>query len=243
MSLGIRKIQLSGNSSGRDFIIGDLHGCYDLLQEKLNQVKFNHKIDRLFCVGDLIDRGPDSAKCAELLYEPWFFSTMGNHELMFLTYMNRLDSEYQVYDKLMFMQNDGHWVHQVANSMLEDYADKIMDLPAIIETPDFIVTHSELTNDAYCLDNFVWNRNLRNRIYNSEVITVFNNIEVNRGYNLDKKIVYVGHNLLPKAQLIDNHLMIDTGAFAKGEKTYDLTIIEHKSFKEGLEKCLSELTF
>ena len=57
----IRK--LPTNALGKDYVVGDLHGCFDLLQRLLHEVEFNKVTDRLFSVGDLIDRGQDSFKC------------------------------------------------------------------------------------------------------------------------------------------------------------------------------------
>jgi serine/threonine protein phosphatase 1 len=82
MNPRIRRV--SANSQGRDFVIGDLHGCLDQLQDKLNSASFEpERGDRLFAVGDLVDRGPDSLGCLKLLQEPWFFSVLGNHDQMF----------------------------------------------------------------------------------------------------------------------------------------------------------------
>jgi serine/threonine protein phosphatase 1 len=77
---------LPTNCQGKDYVVGDLHGCHDLLQRVLNEVDFDEARDRLFSVGDLIDRGPDSLKCLELLSEPWFFAVKGNHEDMMLDF-------------------------------------------------------------------------------------------------------------------------------------------------------------
>ena len=68
------------NWHGRDFVLGDLHGCLELLQIEMIKVGFNEETDRIFSVGDLVDRGPDSLKCLELVFEPWFHSVLGNHE-------------------------------------------------------------------------------------------------------------------------------------------------------------------
>lgn len=76
--------EIEGNRQGRDFIVGDLHGYYSLLMDGLRQVNFDFNKDRLFSVGDLIDRGPESLKCLSLLKEKWFFAVMGNHDYMLL---------------------------------------------------------------------------------------------------------------------------------------------------------------
>jgi serine/threonine protein phosphatase 1 len=73
-------VTLAANSEGRDFCIGDLHGCLAMLKRLLNHVGFDEARDRLFAVGDLIHRGPSSVECLQLTEQPWFCSVLGNHE-------------------------------------------------------------------------------------------------------------------------------------------------------------------
>ncbi len=68
-----------GNQRGRDFAVGDIHGCFSELYRGLEQVGFNPVADRLFGVGDLIDRGKESELFVELLDRPWFHCVRGNH--------------------------------------------------------------------------------------------------------------------------------------------------------------------
>lgn len=74
----------NANVCGRDFIVGDLHGCIAEFETLLKRLKFDYQKDRMFSVGDLVDRGPDSMACLRLLKEPWFFAVKGNHEDMML---------------------------------------------------------------------------------------------------------------------------------------------------------------
>ena len=48
------------NRIGRDFAVGDIHGCFTALQIALDAIGFSPETDRLFCAGDLVDRGPGS---------------------------------------------------------------------------------------------------------------------------------------------------------------------------------------
>lgn len=64
------------------FVVGDLHGCYDLLVKELEQAKFNRETDLLISVGDLIDRGSQNLECLRLVKEPWFKMVQGNHDQM-----------------------------------------------------------------------------------------------------------------------------------------------------------------
>ena len=75
-------VSLPVNDRGRDFCIGDLHGCRQMLDTLLLSFDFDRSRDRLFSVGDLIHRGPESAECLRLAEEPWFFPVLGNHEAM-----------------------------------------------------------------------------------------------------------------------------------------------------------------
>lgn len=66
-------LEIEQNNIGRDFIVGDLHGHYSKLIEGLKKINFDTEKDRLFCVGDLVDRGSEIEECLMLLKEKWFF--------------------------------------------------------------------------------------------------------------------------------------------------------------------------
>lgn len=72
---------------GRIFFTSDLHGCYDLLHEKLYEVSFDSSRDILISGGDWADRGVDSKYVLDYLSEPWIHSVRANHEqLVIQTY-------------------------------------------------------------------------------------------------------------------------------------------------------------
>jgi hypothetical protein len=54
-------LALPANTAGRDFVCGDIHGCFDELDAALAKLQFDPAVDRLISVGDLVDRGPRSA--------------------------------------------------------------------------------------------------------------------------------------------------------------------------------------
>ncbi len=66
-----------------DYAVGDIQGCYDELQQLLEQVAFDPAVDRLLAVGDLVNRGPQSLQtlrfCAGL--GDRFATVLGNHDL------------------------------------------------------------------------------------------------------------------------------------------------------------------
>lgn len=91
--------KLPNNALGRDFVVGDVHGYYTELMQALNNVKFDFSRDRLIAVGDLINRGPDSYQCLQLVNESWFFSVQGNHERLMQLSLAGDDSATQVWQK------------------------------------------------------------------------------------------------------------------------------------------------
>ncbi len=74
---------------GRRIAIGDIHGCFNTLKELLENKVRVEKQDRLFFVGDYIDRGPDSKGVLDYLigmkqdgFKMVFIR--GNHEEMLI---------------------------------------------------------------------------------------------------------------------------------------------------------------
>lgn len=71
------------NNQGRDFAVGDIHGHFSALKDGLRAIDFRpDRGDRLFSVGDLVDRGPESERALIWLAQPWFHAIRGNHEAM-----------------------------------------------------------------------------------------------------------------------------------------------------------------
>ena len=76
--------RINGSDWRNIWLMGDLHGCFALLMNRLRQLRFDPWADLLISVGDLIDRGPQSADCLGLLRCRWFRAVRGNHEQMAL---------------------------------------------------------------------------------------------------------------------------------------------------------------
>lgn len=68
------------------YAIGDVQGCYESLQCLLEKIAFNPDLDKLWLVGDLINRGPDSLATLRYLYSirSSVEFVLGNHDLHFL---------------------------------------------------------------------------------------------------------------------------------------------------------------
>ncbi len=70
------------------YIMGDIHGCFDQFKALLAKVSFNHQVDQLYLVGDLINRGPKSLEMMQYLlaHQDSILPVLGNHDLSYLVY-------------------------------------------------------------------------------------------------------------------------------------------------------------
>ncbi|MGZ8924533.1 MAG: metallophosphoesterase [Nitrososphaeraceae archaeon] len=132
------------NKKGKDYIVGDIHGLYDPLLSLLDYIKFDYTTDRLFSVGDIIDRGPKSFECANLVYEKWFYPVLGNHEQMLV--QSILTKQHDWID--MWIKNGGQWFKDEDYQLIVDLAHEFNKLPLAISVgngPDrFNIVHAEL---------------------------------------------------------------------------------------------------
>lgn len=68
------------------YAVGDLQGCLQPLKCLLERVRFNPAVDRLWLVGDLVNRGPESLETLRYLYamRDSLVCVLGNHDLHLL---------------------------------------------------------------------------------------------------------------------------------------------------------------
>ena len=128
MDTPTRVRRFSRNTQGRDLIVGDIHGHFSRLLAHLATIGFDpDEGDRLFSVGDLVDRGPESESVLQWLAAPGFHAVQGNHEDMAIRWPNGH------MDAANYMQNGGTWnVTKTRDGSLQS-ADALATLPIAIE--------------------------------------------------------------------------------------------------------------
>lgn len=144
----------SKNEIGRDFVCGDIHGNLDSLNTAFKKVSFNKKRDRLFCCGDLVDRGSQNLEILDLLKENYFYSILGNHEVMFESTDPVYDknNEYNIkINRSLHKDNGGEWIENI--NIDNSYYESVVDLPLAIqvegENSSAFLTHSFVDGMSY----------------------------------------------------------------------------------------------
>ncbi|SDM28037.1 serine/threonine protein phosphatase 1 [Modicisalibacter muralis] len=207
------------NRSGSDYVVGDIHGCYDQLMQAMRSVGFDQARDRLFSVGDLIDRGPRSLDCLNLVHEPWFHAVRGNHEE--LARKALLHPSPRGMDS--WLMNGGSWfLGEQAGDVRVVLADALERMPYVMEVEvagsRVGIVHAQppaAWRDVYTADeagvqDMLWSRS---RIANADETPVS---------GIDA--VVVGHTILEAHKVLGNVVFIDTGAFASKSGGY-LTLV------------------
>lgn len=224
------------NTAGRDFVVGDLHGCYDLLMLALDKLSFNRERDRLFSVGDLIDRGEQSEQCLKLLNEPWMHAIAGNHEQMFIDMLKSYENQ------LHFLKNGGKWVLEADLAGFEGFeawqqywAGRLSALhrAATIMLPSGMkigLVHAECIEDRWqdlseSGNDVIWGRFRIRHMISSNI----------RGIDH----VFCGHTIVKRPTTLGNTTYLDTGAYSEGVLSIaDLSVFD----PENPKRCITSFT-
>ncbi len=136
----------------RTLVIGDIHGCAATLRRLVNDRLRPLPADRIYLLGDLIDRGPDSKGVLDFIFELresglTIGSIRGNHEEMCL---QAVDDHYYLglwcanggLATLTSFQSDG------PGDIPPRYRDFMGSLPHYILLDDFVIVHAGLNFDT-----------------------------------------------------------------------------------------------
>ncbi len=201
------------NTAGKDYIVGDIHGMFHLLEAELAKLGFDKLKDRLFSVGDLVDRGPNSEDAIDWLDEPWFHAVRGNHEQMAIDYFQ--PGKGWAMDKHTYEYNGGKWFIDMPTEKQAAFANAFDTLPLIIELETDMGTIGILHAEAISDD---WDKT--KEFIETQPTIASNCIMWGRDkikYKDDTKVlgidfVVVGHTPQNQITTLGNVIYIDTGA-------------------------------
>ena len=221
-------------------IIGDIHGCHKELVELLD--KLPNDIVKIYSVGDLIDRGPESKAVVQECIDRGIICVRGNHEDMFLDFLDGCKK----YSEGVFIMNGGDKTirdyggesfeikgiygrsqHTSSCEIPDEHLKFMKDMPYFIETDDFILTHGGIPawmgeefrdNDPASENEMMWNRSRTN----GELA----------------KVQISGHTPVQEPHFVKGATNIDTGCFFGNKLSAlimpDMEIIDVKGYTKGV---------
>jgi serine/threonine protein phosphatase 1 len=216
------------NIAGRDFICGDIHGYFEILESLLKEHEFNPLTDRLFSVGDLIDRGENSGQILQWLDKPWFFAVQGNHERMLINVVESQSPE----TKQQWINWGGHWAKDLDDSALQVYYQAIMKMPAAIEIEiskncNVGLVHAELPDkcDWHQVKEMLLNapRNIEDNptisnLFWTRAQPFYDDTRVQQVQPVQNiHHVFHGHTPVQKYKTISNRTFLDLGSYGTGK--------------------------
>ena len=233
----IKKIPI--NTKGVDYIVGDIHGEYNKLIESLKLINFDFSKDRLFCTGDLVDRGSQNEECLSLINQDWFITVMGNHELMCLDnfyYSNQYPEMYR-----MHAANGGEWFCVSDYKQQEFFVRQIETLPVIVEVQidehtKIGIIHANVGYDWEELKKEIKNINQISGSQNRILMdTLWGRSRISNSTAIPCKNishVFVGHSPVQSVKTLGNVSFIDTGVIFGLNQNF--TIINIKEYLNTL---------
>ena len=203
------------NETGKDYLVTDIHGCFDQVLIAMRAVNFDPASDRLFCCGDTVDRGPGSPRARRFIEQPWVHCTRGNHEDMFLELYEN-GEPHPVAIEFVTSRNGMNWWQDFPQAdrlaMIESFRKLPVaieietrrgtvglvhaEVPAYLDWPSFIARVE--ANDRELIKNTLWGRG---RIYHDDDTGVPG---IGR--------VFVGHTPQQHPRRMGNVYYLDTGA-------------------------------
>lgn len=210
------------NTAGRDLIVGDVHGHFTKLQAALDAVGFDPVRDRLFSVGDLVDRGPECDAALEWLARPWFFPVCGNHDDYAIRWPNGF------MDAAIYLANGGAW--NVANppDASREFAEAFKALPVAIELETAAglvgIVHAECPFDSWpdfiaSLEDENVSRNMLGRIIDAAIWSRERAESQDTSIIAGIRALVVGHTPCDAVTTLGNVHYIDTKGWRDGRFT------------------------
>jgi serine/threonine protein phosphatase 1 len=194
----------------RIFIIGDIHGCHKTFRKLIYEEISIKESDRIYCLGDYIDRGSNSRGVVDFILELrkdnyQVYTLRGNHEQMLL------DSENSISANALWKMNGG-------NTTLRDFkVSTIRELdPVYLEF--FESTEFYFKTDQFLLVHAGLNFNLPDPLADKYSLLWIRDFKVNKSY-LGGRILVHGHTPVNgdfiRRQYFESPFNIDGGCVYK----------------------------
>lgn len=216
--------------SPRVYVIGDIHGRSDLLDQMVNQISRDLESNPVsksltVTVGDYMDRGPDSRGVLDrLVRNPFptdFIALKGNHEALFETFLHD-PAVAEHWRRLGGLETLNSYGVPVSNLMRgRNYEQAAVALRAAVPDAHFKFLAS-LKTSIIAGKHFLCHAGVRPGIplerQNVEDLLWIRDEFLSSTVDFGRIVVH-GHTPSERPEVLPNRINIDTGAFATGRLT------------------------
>lgn len=208
------------NKFRRVFVIGDVHGCAEELERLLDKAKANNEETLKIFTGDMINKGPHSAKVLQMMQSMPHFAVRGNNEEAVLRECRNMseDHNYRFPDKYRWLE-----------ALTVRDIDYLIQLPYSLILPSLnsIVVHAGLVpGKPLYMQQPIDMVSMRNVIvadyYDDKGIQAVSETDIGTAWAplwRGPQHVYFGHDAMRHLQLHDHATGLDTGCVYGGELT------------------------
>jgi len=228
------------NSIGRDFAVGDIHGHFTRLQAALDAAGFDPAVDRLFSVGDLVDRGPECRDVLDWLAKPWFYPVRGNHD----DYVVRFDT----CDVDNWIYNGGSWFAGLAWDEQREFATQFAELPIAIEVETALgligIVHADCPFQSWgqlCAELESPESNKRLKLVQNSCMWSRSRFEQQETRGVEGvRAMVVGHTPLRSPATLGNVIHIDTAGWMPDRGYFTLINLATLECTQGIRPGLCQ---
>ncbi len=193
-------------SGEKIFIVGDIHGCLEMLKKLIDKIRWDPSDDRLIFIGDYIDRGEKAKNVVDFILELKNGSSqvdclLGNHEKMFLDYLSGDDLESSILNGGISTIRSYNKFGQNENDLLvpQSHIHFFYSLLPMIELEEYYIVHAGfrpyIKIEDQKLNDMIW---IRDEFIHSV-------------YDFSKVVIF-GHTPFNAPLIMSNKIGIDTGA-------------------------------
>ena len=225
----------------RVLAVGDIHGMYEKLIKLMEKISFSREEDLLVFLGDYIDRGPDSARCLQYVFNlqktcpDSVVCLLGNHEVMMSSYLalNRGSYNNLIVDYAdSWLENGGfatlQQLHELDAGKRNMLINWVTNLPVKFQYQEYFFCHAGVDPDvplpAQNEFDMLWRRRQWWERYKSGETIVVGHTPVQKV----KKQAEHGRKT-PKPLFFPNRvIMCDTGACMPGGKLSCVEVLSGK---------------
>ena len=170
-------------TSHRRIVIGDVHGHYQGLMQLLEAIAPTAD-DKIYFLGDLIDRGPQSSQVVDFVKENSYPCLLGNHEHMLIKILTDKNASTPSVQGWLYSGGQATLASYKNGKIPQEHLEWFQSLPLYLDLGDIFLVHAGIdpakTIEEQKAEQFCW---IRDKFHS-----------IQKPYFSDKVII-VGHTI------------------------------------------------